>query len=797
MTEILLNILHNGQESGTMRIDFETAFDAWGITNFKKFTALAKESDSKTGTNALVTAAETLLNKAVSWFKSNLSELFARNRKAYEAAKRCDFKELKTFAGMRNDATEIEKTLKFLDVASAEKFAEFAECKKEIENEIEPNTAGNAENIAELLKRKARTTKKNAAYIANMNPEAPDYKTPFVVYVGDRVEIPKTDKATGYVAYIRYDAKTRKFAATEETSGIMLTTGKTRTALINELSKCEFVERVAKALESPRTAKAIEEVTRFKRGERAEIAAECKEASRDGFGSVPPEVASWFETVYPKKEENTMKNNVVWYHRPEEAAADCIAWEEYEAPAEIEEAPEEEAPKPETLPAGCMAIETRHAGTPYTAAETAEPEPTEEPQAEPENQNPKPYKSEELHEIMKTAETHVKYTGRTVKKYNEDGYYISYGARFVEGAFYRVPENCKKSRAAEIVFRVDRNTGKSLTVTAWEKYNGEITETTHKNKKLNPGSKYFWLHVDPENGKTVNIYSIPDAEREKYIDFSYWECIDIGKLSRWTSGTLSVIDAEPITAADFEAFKNAEPAEEAPKPSGITVTTRAKEYDYTPKYYPVSEHLARLHKEAISFDDYKEGSQTAEYKQEVDSVYKLARNSGDPEKSLFLADVFAKRLARWFDDMNRNGASCPSVMIAGPANFPVRKKERQNARHDTLMHQYSKIMRLKDKIAHPHGVEIIRDEIGNEFENVLYFTAVINNEENRLQLIFDDKPEENIHTILKKNGFRWSGRFNAWQRQLTENAICAAWCVVDALDKIEEEEAENAAKIGA
>jgi hypothetical protein len=32
---------------------------------------------------------------------------------------------------------------------------------------------------------------------------------------------------------------------------------------------------------------------------------------------------------------------------------------------------------------------------------------------------------------------------------------------------------------------------------------------------------------------------------------------------------------------------------------------------------------------------------------------------------------------------------------------------------------------------------------------------------------------------------------------LTENATCAAWCVVDALDKIEEEEAENAAKIGA
>ncbi len=519
------------------------------------------------------------------------------------------------------------------------------------------------------------------------------------------------------------------------------------------------------------------------------------EKARKFLKIADPEKYAEFEN-YKKQTENelegkTMKKVIVWYMRPEEASADCIRWEDYEAPAEIEEAPEEDAPKPEALPAGCMAIETRRAGTPYTAEETAEPEPAAEPQEE--AAKPKTYKAAELHKIMKTSADHVKYTGRTVKKYNEEGYYITYGAQFIEGALYRIPDDCKKSRAADLIFRVDRNTGKSLTITVWEKYNGTITENTYKNKKLNPGDKYFWLHIDPETGKTVNIYKVPDAERFNYIDFAYWECIDIDKISRWTSGTLAVVRAEPITTADFEKFKSAEPAEEAPKASSITVTTRGKDYDYTPKYYPVSERLARLHKEAISFSDYKEGSQTAEYKQEVDSVYSLARKSGDPEKSLYLADIFAKRLARWFDDMNRNGASCPSVMIAGPANFPTKKKERQNARHDALMHQYNKIMHLKEKITHPHGVEIIRDEIGNEFDNILYFTAIINNEENRLQLVFDDKPDENIRNILKKNGFRWSGRFKAWQRQLTENAIAAAWRVVDALDTLEAAEAETAA----
>lgn len=108
--------------------------------------------------------------------------------------------------------------------------------------------------------------------------------------------------------------------------------------------------------------------------------------------------------------ENVMKNNVVWYHRPEEAAADCIAWEDYKAPAEIEEEPEEEAPKPEALPAGCIAIETRHAGTPYTAAQT-------EPETEPE-----PEKSETR--TSKTAEI-VAYTAdiaEIVEKYKRNGW---------------------------------------------------------------------------------------------------------------------------------------------------------------------------------------------------------------------------------------------------------------------------------------------------------------------------------------------------------------------------------------
>ncbi len=48
-----------------------------------------------------------------------------------------------------------------------------------------------------------------------------------------------------------------------------------------------------------------------------------------------------------------------------------------------------------------------------------------------------------------------------------------------------------------------------------------------------------------------------------------------------------------------------------------------------------------------------------------------------------------------------------------------------------------------------------------------------NYEEDRLQLVFDGKPDEATRSILKANGFRWSPRFAAWQRKLTGNAIFA------------------------
>ena len=87
-----------------------------------------------------------------------------------------------------------------------------------------------------------------------------------------------------------------------------------------------------------------------------------------------------------------------------------------------------------------------------------------------------------------------------------------------------------------------------------------------------------------------------------------------------------------------------------------------------------------------------------------------------------------------------------------------------------LFRSNAEINRLKKRIA----VLEQRDEtgfVGWKFEGG---EAVANQEENRLQLIFDGKPTEEQRSQLKRWGFRWSPTNRAWQRQLNNNAIYAA-----------------------
>lgn len=293
-------------------------------------------------------------------------------------------------------------------------------------------------------------------------------------------------------------------------------------------------------------------------------------------------------------------------------------------------------------------------------------------------------------------------------------------------------------------------------------------------------------------------------------------------------------------------------------------------------YYPIDETTAKAANDAFSMRDYRPGSATAEYRAEVDSAAALVQARKEAVSCYYhakldaLLDSYSRQLADWYNRRNRNTASCPSVLICGGSNFPVAKKQRQNAREDKLMEEYRQIQAILDRIrstgtgpidfADPNARQMLQeritaleelqrrakamnahyrkhktmqglpglsdsaaaamdrklsapmsiaqvpcpsyeltsirekikrararleeyDRLHSEKENPsgegfqfgsLSGIMVHNAQENRLQLIFDQIPPEELRQALKSNGFRWSPRNQAWQRQLTAAAETTA-----------------------
>ena len=287
-------------------------------------------------------------------------------------------------------------------------------------------------------------------------------------------------------------------------------------------------------------------------------------------------------------------------------------------------------------------------------------------------------------------------------------------------------------------------------------------------------------------------------------------------------------------------------------------------------YYTINEGAARRANDANSFYDYKPGSATAEYRQMVDKAVEIGEHQKkrvDPmyhEKIDNLVDTYARKLAENMNSSFSIEARVPSILIAGGSNFPVRKKEKQNAARDRNMVDWNEIQGLLDKIRSTgmggisaddpqaitkleakleklqsaqetmkavnayyrkhktldgcpalsaERIEAMKAEMSSQWhiqdkpypswalsnnnaeirrikgriaeltkkQETAYAgwefdggTVEMNREDNRLQIFFEEKPDEKTRETLKENGFRWSPKAGAWQRQLNDNAIYAA-----------------------
>lgn len=93
----------------------------------------------------------------------------------------------------------------------------------------------------------------------------------------------------------------------------------------------------------------------------------------------------------------------------------------------------------------------------------------------------------------------------------------------------------------------------------------------------------------------------------------------------------------------------------------------------------------------------------------------------------------------------------------------------------TARHKFWKLTEVAQKSIVKKEETESKGEIEVSFEGG---KVVKNFAEDRLQIIYDVKPQPDVISKLKHNGFRWSPRFMAWQRQLTPNAFDACLRVV-------------------
>lgn len=139
------------------------------------------------------------------------------------------------------------------------------------------------------------------------------------------------------------------------------------------------------------------------------------------------------------------------------------------------------------------------------------------------------------------------------------------------------------------------------------------------------------------------------------------------------------------------------------------------------KYYEINEVAARQARQMWSFSDYEQGSKTAEYRAEVDKCYAEVDRLPEElkEKGAAMADRYARRLAEWYNKQFRIEMMCPSVMISGGSNFPVRKKEKQNAAQDRHYQLYKEIQQIPEKIVGLlRGTNIIKSSDADALEKL-------------------------------------------------------------------------------
>ena len=88
-----------------------------------------------------------------------------------------------------------------------------------------------------------------------------------------------------------------------------------------------------------------------------------------------------------------------------------------------------------------------------------------------------------------------------------------------------------------------------------------------------------------------------------------------------------------------------------------------------------------------------------------------------------------------------------------------------------LANNNANMKRVEERIKLMEAKETRSQNIGGKTFQFDGFTVTYNHEADRLQIKHPTKPDYSTISEMKKNGFRWSPSFQAWQRNLNTNSI--------------------------
>ena len=309
----------------------------------------------------------------------------------------------------------------------------------------------------------------------------------------------------------------------------------------------------------------------------------------------------------------------------------------------------------------------------------------------------------------------------------------------------------------EVVVIYDKDLG-SWAVTDW-KYKVNLEELwkcacdAFYSTSFSPEERGAYYIRTYEEELNADIENMPEDERERYISkYKEWVQILFNKHSRIMSSMITGPARFPTRRNEKmnNYYENAVSEFRAWREKVLKAIARRIE-DAKPEEQKADEEWTRLKRSIYSSASTIKG---------INDGTERGYN-----KALFVSSIYGK-----VETYAKRG----DVIIVEKAIAYVRELNKQSS-IITERHKFIKLAEMAKAVCEAQEVRSNKEDTEILFDGG---RVIKNYSEDRVQIVFDTKPQPDVISNLKHNGFRWSPRFSAWQRQLTNNAYYAVTRVI-------------------